>query len=81
MNYMRSMEKVADGEGIPQSALQSILCDIVDEADIRLDPLDNFTYSIPFSGYNDPVEKIRRRSRKRLRSLLERHGEMARVAF
>jgi len=79
-NYMRDMEKVADRAGISRNALQSIE-DIVSEADIRLEPLDNFRYSIPFSGYKDPIAKIRRRSAKRLRRLLERHGESARVRF
>lgn len=79
-NYMRDMEKVADGDGIPQSALQSI-SDIVDEADIRLEPFDNFQYSIPFSGYNDPLDKIRRRSRKRLQALSKQHGKTAELRF
>jgi DNA polymerase III subunit alpha len=78
-NYMRPMEKVADGR-IPQSALQSIH-DIVTESDIRLDPLDEFSYSIPISGYKDPIDKIRRRCRKRLRDLSEKHGELAGVRF
>jgi DNA polymerase-3 subunit alpha len=79
-NYMRDMEKVASGDGIPQAALQSI-SDIVESTDIRLEPFDNFRYSIPFSGYDDPIEKIRRRSAKRLRNLSKRHGKLARVRF
>lgn len=77
-NYMRDMEKVADG--LPSSSLQSA-ADIAGEARIRLDPLDDFSYSIPFSGYDDPVKKIRSRAAKRLRNLSSKHGEMARVRF
>jgi DNA polymerase III subunit alpha len=79
-NYMRDMEKVAERAGLSRVSLQSI-DEIVSEADIRLEPLDNFRYSIPFSGYNDPIAKIRKRSAKRLRRLLERHGEAARIRF
>jgi DNA polymerase III subunit alpha len=79
-NYMRSLEGVVDHGRIPQSALRGVQS-IAAEADVRLDPLDDFTYSIPFSGYSDPVDKIRRRARKRLRDLLERHGALARHRF
>lgn len=79
-NYMRDMEKVADRAGLSSDALGRVQ-EIVEEADIRLDPLDNFNYSIPFSGYDDPVAKIRRRAAKRLRGLCDKHGEAARVRF
>jgi DNA polymerase-3 subunit alpha len=80
-NYMRDMEKVAAGATeISQGALHSI-AEIVDAADIRMEHLDKFSYSIPPSGYNDPIEKIRVRSKKRLRDLSERHGKDARVRF
>jgi DNA polymerase-3 subunit alpha len=75
-NYMRDMEKIADGGKIPQAALASI-ADIVAESDIQLDTLDNFSYSIPFSGYDDPIAKIRKRSAKRLSDLSRRYGPMA----
>src|SRR5262245_30599679 len=70
-NYMRDMERVADG--IPHQALESI-SEIVEEADIRLDPFDNFSYSIPFSGYENPVRAIRSRCKTRLAALTARHG-------
>jgi DNA polymerase-3 subunit alpha len=77
-NYMRNMEKVVDrADDIPSSALESV-ADIVGEANIRLEPIDNFTYSIPSSGRENPVEAINRRIRKRLRDLSEKHGKVAR---
>ena len=75
-NYMRSMEKVADGFQGGRQALSNVQ-EIVDEADIVLDPLDKFNYSIPFSGYSDPVAKIRKRSAKRLEKLRKKHGQTA----
>lgn len=77
-NYMRDMEKVADG--LPPDSLENVRS-IVAEADIRLEPLDAFSYSIPSSGRDDPVDAIRRRAKKRLSYLLEKHGELARHRF
>lgn len=77
-NYMRDMGKV--GADVPLSALTSIE-EIVQEANIVLDPLDNFSYSLPFSGYDDPMAKMRRRSRARLDKLVVKHGEKARERF
>jgi len=77
-NYMRDMEVVADG--VPRQALESI-SEIVEEADIRLPPFDNFSYSIPFSGYKDPVDAIRRRCKARLAALVAKHGKSARERF
>jgi DNA polymerase III subunit alpha len=79
-NYMRDMERIAERAGLPQAALNSIH-DIVEEADIRLEPLDSFGYSLPTSGYASPVEKIRRRCAVRLRHLLAKHGDVARIRF
>jgi DNA polymerase III subunit alpha len=79
-NYMRDMERIAERARLPKEALSSI-GEIVEEANIRLDPLDKFQYSLPTSGYNDPVEKIRRRSRGRVERLVRIHGEKARVRF
>lgn len=79
-NYMRDMEKVADRGDIPQQALDSI-SEIVGEANIVLDPLDNFTYSIPFSGYEDPIASIRKRCKPRLATLVRKHGRIARERF
>ena len=67
-SYLRKMEGAADG--IPDQALESI-AEIVEEANISIEPLDNFSYSIPFSGYHSPIERIRRRARARLRPLWE----------
>jgi DNA polymerase-3 subunit alpha len=77
-SYMRDMEKVADG--IPKQALKSV-CEIVEEANIRLEPFDNFSYSIPFSGYADPISAIRRRCKTRLAALVATHGKSARKRF
>lgn len=79
-NYMRDMERIASRAELPKEALESIGA-IVEEADIRLDPLDKFGYSLPVSGYDDPVAKIRRRSKSRLDGLVQRHGKKARVRF
>jgi DNA polymerase-3 subunit alpha len=73
-NYMQSMEKVAERTtDLPGDSLANAIA-IAEEADIRLSPLDDFTYSIPSSGYSDPLDKIRRRSSKRLAALRKRHG-------
>jgi DNA polymerase-3 subunit alpha len=79
-NYMRSMEKIKDDAGLPDSVLHNV-DEIVRESDIRLDPLDNFSYSIPFSGYDSPVTAIRRRSKTRLARLVAKHGKAARERF
>lgn len=79
-NYMRSLEKIVEKGNIPSSALSSVEA-IVAEANITLEPLDNFRYSIPPSGREDPVGKIRDRSRKRLRELQKKHGREAGVRF
>lgn len=76
-NYMRDLEKVVARGTIPSSALDNV-AEIVAEADIRLEPIDNFTYSIPPSGRDDPVAAIRNRIQKRLRGLSKQHGPMAR---
>jgi len=75
-NYMRDMERT----GIPDDALESVE-EIVKEANIVLEPLDSFSYSIPHSGYDDPVKKMRMRSKKRLARMIELHGENARKRF
>lgn len=79
-NYMRNMERIADRAKLPKEALDSI-GEIVEEACIELDPLDKFNYSLPVSGYDDPVAKIRARCRSRLAQLVQRHGKKARVRF
>lgn len=77
-NYMRDMETVLDG--IPRDAAENV-AEIVAEANLVLDPLDKFSYSIPFSGYDDPVEKIRSRCKGRLAELTRKHGKAARQRF
>jgi len=81
-HYMREMEAVADTlpRAVRDEAIQSIH-DIVEEANIVLDPLDKFSYTIPSSGYDDPVAEIRRRSKSRLKSMVARHGEAAAERF
>jgi DNA polymerase III subunit alpha len=77
-NVMRSLEKIADGlpDAVADRALASI-SEIVDEACIRLEPLDGFSYSIPFSGYENTDKAIRRISKRRLHQLQIRHGKAA----
>jgi len=77
-NYMRDMEKA--GQHVPYDALTNI-GEIVAEANIVLDPLDRFSYSIPFSGYDDPERKMRARSKRRLAQMVEKHGVNARERF
>jgi DNA polymerase-3 subunit alpha len=79
-NYMRSMEEIADGIPHGDKAIQNLF-DIVEEADIRLDPLDKFSYSIPDSGYSNPVKRIRKRSARRLGELKKKHGKLALERF
>lgn len=77
-NYMRSMDEVADA--LPDKyRVQSLenITDITKEADINLSVLDKFAYSIPFSGYDDPIAKMRKRSAKRLKALSKIHGKKA----
>lgn len=81
-SFMQPMEPIFDTlpSWAAKQAVESIQA-IVAEADIRLDPLDTFSYTIPRSGYQDPVEEVRRRSRARLKSLVAAHGEEARERF
>lgn len=79
-NYMRSLEAIVDRGNVPPSALDSVQA-IVEECDIRLEPLDKFQYSLPPSGRDDPVAAIRRRCKSRLQNLIERHGDEARTRF
>jgi DNA polymerase III subunit alpha len=77
-NYMRDMEKA--GGDVPYAAVLNIQ-EIVAEANIVLEPLDSFSYSIPNSGYEDPERKMRQRSKKRLSEMVEKYGEKARKRF
>jgi len=81
-NYLRSMEGIARTlpEWAEQQSLNSIQ-EIIDEADIRLDPLDEFSYAMPRSAYSDPVSEVRRRSKARLKSMVLRHGDDAQERF
>lgn len=78
MNYMRSMEQVADElpKWAAEQSIQSIH-DIVEQANVTLEPLDNFSYTMPKSAYDDPVYEVRRRCRARLKSMAQRHGQEA----
>lgn len=75
-NYMQSMEALEARTPEAAGGCQNVL-DIVAEADIRLDPLDNFTYSIPDSGYPDKEAEIRRRIKSKVKSLKHKHGDIA----
>lgn len=79
-NYMRDMEKIVARGRIPDSALENV-AQIVEEADIVLEPIENFKYSIPSSGREDPVAAIRARSKVRLASAVQRHGRAAKARF
>jgi DNA polymerase-3 subunit alpha len=78
-SYLQDMEKRADIEGGREGIQNAI--EIAKEADIRLEPLDAFSYSIPFSGYDDPITAIRRRCKARLAELVGLHGKAARERF
>lgn len=82
VSYMRPMEKVAGTlpRWAEKQAIQSIH-DIVEESDVRLDPLDKFSYSVPRSGHHDPVAEVRRRAKARLKSMVARHGKVAAERF
>lgn len=75
-SYMREIEPIA--ETMPawaaKQAIQSIR-EIVDAADVRLDPLDKRSYTFPRSAHDDPEAEIRRRSKGRLKLLASRHGD------
>jgi DNA polymerase-3 subunit alpha len=79
-NFMQNMEAIVDRGRIPASALESVAA-IVEECDIRLEPLDEFRYSLPPSGRDDPVAAIRARCKVRLRELVKFHGSSARDRF
>jgi DNA polymerase-3 subunit alpha len=72
-NFMMPMEELEVRTPLAAGACKTIL-EIVDEVDIRLDPLDDFSYSIAFSGYDDTTHEIRARCKKRLHELMIKHG-------
>ncbi len=73
-NFMQSMEELEDKTPWAAGACENLL-DIVAEADIRLDPLDNFSYSIPDSGYTDKLDEVRTRIKTRVKRLRAKHGD------
>jgi DNA polymerase-3 subunit alpha len=79
-NYMRNLEAIVDRGNVPAAALDSVE-EIVNECDIQLEPLNNFQYSLPPSGRDDPIAAIRKRCNSRLKALVKRHGREARVRF
>ena len=79
-NYMRNLEKIVDRGRIPDSAIENVAA-IVREASIELEPIDNFGYSIPSSGRDDPVHSIRSRCKVRLAEAVARHGRVAKDRF
>lgn len=79
-NYLRSMEKIEDATPGARGACDNAL-EIIKESNILLDPLDNFSYSIATSGYDDPIEKIRKRSKGRLSSLKSIYGDQVKDRF
>jgi DNA polymerase III alpha subunit len=78
--YQRPMEPIA--ASLPawaeKQSIESIRS-IVEEADIRLDPLDSKgpSYTMPRSPYVDPVAEVRRRSMRRMKTMMARHGQAA----
>lgn len=79
-SYMRPLEEIADEIDDGELHLENNFA-IAEEANIKLDPLDNFKYSIPFSGYDDPYNEIVHRAKPRLKKLVTLYGEMARERF
>ena len=80
--YQQLMEPIAATfpEWAEKQAIESIH-EIVAEADLHLDPLDVFSYSLPHAKSDDPVEEIRRRSKRSLKSMIARHGDLALERF
>jgi DNA polymerase-3 subunit alpha len=79
-NYMQSMEEIEGRTEGADGACANIM-EIVSEADIRLGPLDDFSYSVLFSGHDDPIAEIRHRSRSRLKRLRSAHGTVVDERF
>lgn len=80
-NYMQSMEKIAEKtDYLPSDALNNAL-EISAEANVRLEPLDNFTYSFPPSGYKNVVLRMKNRSKARLAKAIKKHGQIAQERF
>lgn len=79
-SYMQPLEAIANGIENGHLALENAL-DIAEKAHLRIGPLDDFKYSLPFSGYDDPVDRVRRRCKARLAQLVRAHGLDARKRF
>lgn len=81
-SYLRSMEQIA--ATLPtwaeKQAIESIHA-IVEESDVRIPTLDEFSYSLPRAKSDDPIAEIRRRSKGRLKAMIARHGEAALERF
>ena len=80
--YQQLMEPIAATlpEWAEKQAIESIQ-GIVAEADVHIDPLDVFSYSLPVAKSDDPIEEIRRRSKRRLKTMIARHGAVASERF
>jgi DNA polymerase-3 subunit alpha len=79
-NHMRSMEKLEAKTDGAEGCCENVLA-LVAESNLRLDPLDKFSYAIPDSGQDDPIAEIVRRSRSRLKGLVRKHGDVAATRF
>jgi DNA polymerase-3 subunit alpha len=77
-NYMRPMEAIAATlpKWAERESIQSIH-DIVEEANVSLEPLNRFSYALPRSPYADPIGEIRKRSARRLKGIANKHGSRA----
>lgn len=81
-SYLRSMEDIAATlpSWAEKESIESIHA-IVEEADVRLGPLDKFSYTLPRSVHDHPVDEVARRSKSRLKNMVQRHGSDAQDRF
>jgi DNA polymerase III subunit alpha len=81
-SYSQLMEPIAATlpEWAEKQAIESIH-EIVAESDVHIEPLDVFSYSLPRAKSDDPIEEIRRRSKRRLKTMIARHGSVASERF
>jgi DNA polymerase-3 subunit alpha len=78
--HLQSMEELEERTDGLSGACDNIM-EIVKESNVRLSALDSFSYSIPFSGYDNPIEKIRNLSSSRLKGISRKHGKIAKERF
>lgn len=81
-SYLRSLERVSErfDPSIRREMLQSVR-EVVDASEFELEPIKKFSYTLPISKSTSPIEDVRDRSTRRLKMMIARHGDVARVRF